>query len=65
MLEICARGLTAAAPQIGGHSMRNVVVVGHHRWWACVIARAEAAGRDARLGSEVRGIGRIVGWMAV
>lgn len=50
--------MTAAAPQIAGHIMRNVVV-GHEtlRW---VIAGAGAAGRDARLGNEMRGTDRII-----
>jgi hypothetical protein len=50
--------LAAAAPQIAGHIMRNVVV-GHEtlRW---VIAGAGAAGRDARLGNEMRGTDRII-----
>jgi hypothetical protein len=45
VLEVCARLLAAAAPQIAGHVMRNVV--GHEvlRW---VIAGAGTAGRGAR-----------------
>src|SRR5947207_9054286 len=48
-LEVCACGLAAAAPQIGGHGMRNVValvtvVVGRHLWLACGVADTGAAG---------------------
>lgn len=65
VVEVCTRGPAAAAPQIGGHGMRNVVVVvGHHAWLACVIAGTQAAGKDARLGDEVRRFDRIAGWMA-
>ena len=50
--------MTAAAPQIAGHIMRNAVV-GHEalRW---VIAGAGAAGRDTRLGNEMCGTDRII-----
>ena len=58
VLEVCARGLAAAAAQIAGHVMRNVVV---ELVFACGIAGGGcAAGRDARLGIEVRRIDRIV-----
>jgi hypothetical protein len=50
--------LAAAAPQIAGHVMRNVVV--GHEVLGWVIAGAGTAGRDARLGNEMRGTDRII-----
>lgn len=68
VLEVCARGLAAAAPQIAGHVMRNVVVAVvagvDERWLGCVIAGTGAAGRGARLGIAVCGSERIAWWEA-